>query len=123
MSAVSQSALPAGHLVFRSILPERRTIRIPDPHRNRRRTHWSAARTFVGHLAATAFMFVSLVTFAWIISFLFALMRATNFLSADALRIFGLLESILIRLDAAACGVVLIFGIGSYISKVVKGES
>jgi len=75
MSAVTQSALPNAHLVLRSILPGQRTIRIPGPHRGRRPSYWSSARMFVGHLAATAFMFISLVTFAWAVSFLFTLMR------------------------------------------------
>jgi hypothetical protein len=35
----------------------------------------------------------------------------------------GFLESILIRLDAAACCIVLLFGIGRYILKVMKGDS
>jgi hypothetical protein len=77
----------------------------------------------VGHVATTAFVFLSLVTVVWSVSLVFGLLQSTNPFSADALRIFGLLESILIRLDAAACGIVLLFGIGRYILNVVKGDS
>jgi hypothetical protein len=77
----------------------------------------------VGHLAATTFMFLALVTFGWCISSLFRLMESTESFSADALRVFSLLEKILIRLDAVACGIVLLFGIGSYLLKVIKGDS
>lgn len=123
MSAATQTALPNAHVVLRSILPGRRTIRVPNPYRRRRPGHWSSALQFVGHVATTAFVFLSLVTFAWSVSLVFSLLQATRPFSVDALQVFGLLESILIRLDAAACGSVLLFGIGRYILNVIKGDS
>jgi hypothetical protein len=110
-------------LVLRSILRDRGPIRVPNPHRGRQPGHWSAAVTFVGHLATTAFVFLSLVTFAGGVSFVFSILKSTNLFSADALQVFGLLESVLIRLDAAACGIVLLFGIGRYVLHVIKGDS
>ena len=123
MSAVSQAAAPNARVLFRSIRPGRQTIRVPDPYRRRYPSHWSSALKFVAHLAMTAFVFLSFVTIVWSVSLTFGLLQSTNPFSADALRVFGLLESILIRLDAAACGIVLLFGIGRYILNVVKGDS
>lgn len=121
MSAVGQKVL-LNALVFRSILPGRRTMRIPDPYRSRRPSHWSSARILVGHVVTTAFVFLSLVTVVWSVSLGFRLLQSTNPLSEDALRVFALLESILIRVDAAACGIVLLFGIGRYVLNVIKGD-
>jgi hypothetical protein len=117
------SAVTDVHGVARSILPGRRTIRVPNPYRRRRPSHWFSALRLVGHVATTAFVFLSLITFVWSVSWVFSLLQSTNPFSADALRVFGLLESILIRLDAAACGIVLLFGIGRYILNVAKGDS
>src|SRR5262245_40403567 len=72
-------------------------------------------------LAITAFVFLSFVTVVWGVSFAFGVLQSANPLSADALRVFGVLESILIRVDAAACGIVLLFGITRYILNVMKG--
>jgi hypothetical protein len=123
MNAISQSAVPAAHVLFRSIFPDRRKIRVPDPYRRRPPNHWASAQIFAGHVAATAFMFLSLVTFAWIVALVFVLLQSSNLFSPDALQVFGFLESILIRLDAGACCIVLLFGIGRYILKVMKGDS
>jgi hypothetical protein len=68
-------------------------------------------------------MFLSFVAFVAGVSLVLGLLQSTNLFSADALRIFGLMESVLIRLDAAACGVVLLYGIGRYMLNVIKGES
>ena len=50
-------------------------------------------------------------------------MQLANPLSEDALHVFGVLESVLIRVDAGACGIVLIFGITKYVLNVMKGDS
>src|SRR5690348_2603772 len=94
MSAISQAAVPNAHALLRSIFPDRRRIRVADPYRRRPPSHWSFARNFVGHLAITAFMFLSFVTLVGGVSLVFRLMQATSLFSADALQIFDLLESI-----------------------------
>ena len=123
MSAISQAAIPEPHVLLRSIFPDRRKIRVPDPYRRRPPNHWVSAQIFAGHVAATAFLFLSLFTFARVVAMVFLLLQSSNLFSPDALQVFGLLESILIRLDAAACCIVLLFGIGRYILKVMRGES
>ena len=123
VSAVSRTAFAGSSVVFRSILPGREPIRIPGPHGRRSPSHWSSAVRFVGHLVITAFVFLSFVTVVWSVSFAFAVLQSANPLSEDALRVFGVLESVLIRVDAGACGIVLIFGITKYVLNVMKGDS
>jgi hypothetical protein len=123
MSAVIQAVCVNAPVALRSIFPGRKTIRVPDPYRRRRPSHWSFAVTFVGHLATTAFVFLSFVTLVWGVSFAFSILQSANPLSADALRVFVALEGLLIRIDAAACGIVLFLGITRYVSNVVKGDS
>ena len=106
----------------RSVL-RREPIRIPDPSRRRSPGHWSSAVRFVGHLVITAFAFISFVTVVWSVAFALAVLQSANPLSEDALRVFGVLESVLIRVDAGACGIVLIFGITKYVLNVMKGDS
>lgn len=124
MSAVSRMAFTGSSVVFRSILPGRhQPIRIPGSHGRRAPGHWSSAVRFVGHLVITAFVFLSFVTVVWGVAFALAVLQSANPLSDDALHVFGVLESVLIRVDAVACGVVLIFGITKYVLNVMKGES
>jgi hypothetical protein len=111
VSAISQAAIPEA-LLLRSIFPDRRKIRVPDPYRRRPPNHWVSAQIFAGHVAATAFMFLSLVTFAWVVALVLVLLQSFNLFSPDTLQVFGFLESILIRLDAAACCIVLLLAAG-----------
>jgi len=123
MSAISQAALPSSQVALRSILPRRSTIHVPNPGRRQHPRHWNAALRLVGHLATTAFAFVSLITLAWIASWIFSVLHSAHPFSDDAFRFFVGLEGVLIRLDAAACGIVLLFGVGRYVLNVIKGNS
>ncbi len=123
MGAVSQIPVLIDYAMLRSILPRDRPMRIPDPHRRRRPGHWSAARAFVGHLAITVCMFVALVAFSGSVAVLLSIAEWTHAFSADALRVFGRLEIVLIRADAVACLIVLMYGIGRFILKVIRGDS
>jgi hypothetical protein len=123
MRLIREVGLIEASVALRSILPGRKVMRIPCPNRRRCPGHWSSAVIFVGHLVITAFVFLSFVTVVWSVSFAFSLLQSTNPMSADAIHVFGVLESVLIRVDAAACGIVLFFGITRYVLNVMKGES
>ena len=123
MSAVSQSALPDIHVVLRSILPGRGPMRVPDYRRRRSPGHFSVALEFVMHMAMTSFVFTSFVTLVWGVAWVFSLLQATKPFAEDALQVVEMLEGVLIRVDAVACGIVLFYGIGRYILNVIKGDS
>ena len=77
----------------------------------------------VGHLATTAFVFVSLITLAWVASWIFGFLHSAHPFSDDAFRFFVGLEGVVIRLDVAACGIVWLVGLGRYVLDVFKGDS
>jgi hypothetical protein len=123
MSAVIQAAWVSAPAVLRSILPGRKMIRVPDPYRRRAAGALVVCGDVCGPSGYYRVRFFSFVTVVWSFSFAFAILQSANPLSADALRVFGALEGILIRVDAAACGIVLFFGITRYVLNVMKGDS
>jgi hypothetical protein len=123
MTAVSHTALLISHLVLRSALhPERPT---QDPSRDGRRHHrpWSPALRLVGHLAATAFVFISFITLVWLASWGFHFLHSVHPFSDDVFQLFEALKGVLIRLDAALSGVVLLRGLLQYLRNVIRGDS
>jgi len=123
MTAVSHTPQLNFHAVLRSVLrPERPT---QDPNRDRRHQKhpWLPALRVVGHMAATAFIFTSFVTLLWLASWAFSFLHSVHPFSDDAFRLFQTLESVLIRIDAALSGVVLLRGLWQYILNVIRGDS
>ena len=74
-------------------------------------------------MAATTFVFTSFVTLVWLASWGFSFLHSVHAFSDDAFQLFETLESVLIRVDAALSGVVLLRGVVQYILNVIRGES
>jgi len=123
MTAVSHTSRLKFHAEFRSVLrPERPT---QEPNRNRRHQQhpWSPALQLVGHMAATAFVFTSFITLVWLASLAFSFLHSVHPFSDDVFQLFQTLESVLIRIDAALTGVVLLRGLWQYILNVIRSDS
>lgn len=117
------AALLDCHAAFRSSLRPERPTQVPDPDQRRHQDPWIPALRVVGHMAATTFIFTSFVTLVWLASWGFSFLHSVHAFSDDASQIFETLESVLIRIDAALSGVVLLRGLWQYILSVIRGHS
>jgi hypothetical protein len=123
MSAVSQAAPLEPQVALRSLLRRDRHTVVPCVERQRRERHWSSILRLVGHLAATAFFFVSLITLTWIVSWAFSSMHSVHPFPDDTFQLFANLKIVLIYLDVLVSGIVLLAGVWHYILDVLKGDS
>ena len=122
-NAVSPAALRNSHRVFRFGLRQETRIRVQHPDRSRRPRNESSVRRLIGHLAATTLVFVVFVLLVWIASWTFSFVHSIHPFPNDVFKLLVKLEIILVYFDAAASGAVLLYGIGTYVLKVIRGES
>jgi len=123
MSAVNQAALLKPQVALRSLLRRDQHIAVPCVERQRRKRHWSSILRLVGHLATTAFVFVSLITLVWVVSWTLSSMQSVHPFPDDIFELFAKLKIVLIYLDVLVSGIVLLAGIWHYILDVLKGDS
>jgi hypothetical protein len=123
MTAVGHTAWLNFPAVLRSVLRPERPTQDPSRDRRQQRHPWSPAMRLVGHMAATAFVFTSFITLVWLASWVFSFLHSVHPFSDDNFQLFQTLESVLIRIDAALSGVVLLRGLWQYILNVIRGES
>jgi len=76
----------------------------------------------IGHLAATALVFVSLFTLGWTVSFIFNYLHTVHEFPAGIFKLVAGSEIGLIYLDAIVCGVVLLAGILRYVRDVLEND-
>ena len=67
--------------------------------------------------------FTSLITLVWLASWGFGFLHSVHPFSDNALQLFETLESVLIRIDAALCGVVMFRGLAQYVISVIRSDS
>ena len=90
-----------------------------DWNRNGGNTYWTSIRLLIGHLVATAIIFVSLFTIAWGLA---ALLSWFNAIHPFPLPIFAFvtkLEISLVYVDAAFCAIVLLGGTWRFIKDIL----
>ena len=86
--------------------------------RNRNGGYWNSIRLLIGHLAATAIMFVSLLTIAWGLA---ALLSWFNTIHPFPVQIFAFvtkLEVVLVYVDTASCAMVLLGGTWHFLKEI-----
>ena len=123
MTAVSPTALLNSHAVLRSVLRPERPTRDPSRARRRHRSPWSPALRLVGHMAATTFVFTSFIVLVWLASWAFSFLHSAHPFSEYVFHLFETLEIVLIYVDIALSGVVLLRGLWQYILNVIRSDS
>lgn len=122
MSAVIGTQLE-GTQFRRDGRPPRRPLRWIAANSPRRHdSHWNAIWSLIGHLIATAIVFVSLFTLGWLVSLSFQHLNGIHPFPEPIFRFISLLEIALFYLDAAASVVVLLIGIVRYLAAVLEGR-
>lgn len=87
----------------------------------RRDTFWNSIVLLIGHLAATALVFVSLFTFGWLVSWIFSAMNAIHPFADPVWRLVNSLEMWLTYLDLVVSGVVLLAGVVRFFRDLLEG--
>ena len=85
---------------------------------NRSGGYWNSIRLLIGHLAATAIVFVSLFTIAWGLA---ALLSWFNTIHPFPVQIFAFvtkLEVVLVYVDTAFCAIVLLGGTWQFLKDI-----
>jgi hypothetical protein len=123
MSVFIQAALPEPSAALRFLLRPDPSIIVPCADRKRNKRHRPPVLRLVGHLATTAFVFVSLITLVWVVSCMFSFMHSVHAFPEEIFRLFVRLEIALVYLDAIVSGVALLAGISRYILNVLRGDS
>jgi hypothetical protein len=77
----------------------------------------------IGHLGATAFVFVSLFTLGWCASFVFHYLNAVHHFPEEIFTLLTRFEIGLVYVDTAVSGIVLLTGILRYIRDVLENDS
>jgi hypothetical protein len=123
MSAVTSDDLST-HAEFRwdGDHSRRRLQRVSTAPPNRHDSHWRAIWSLIGHLIATALVFISLFTLGWLVSFSFHHLQSIHPFPEPIFRFISLLEIALFYLDAGASVVVLLVGVVRYIAKMLEGR-
>jgi hypothetical protein len=114
---------PALQATFRSWLRPEQPVRSSGRNDRRHRNPWSPALRLVGHMASTTFVFTSLVTLAWLVSLGFSILHSIHPFSGIVYQLLEWLKIVLICLDAAMSGVVLLHGLWRYVCNVIRGDS
>jgi hypothetical protein len=122
-NAVSPAVFLLAHAVFRFGPRQETRMRVQHPDLARRPHNESPIWQLVGHLVATTLVFVVFVLLVWVASWTFSFVHSIHPFPDDVFRLLVRLEIILIYVDAVTSGAVLLYGVGSYVLKVVKGES
>src|SRR5262245_17964934 len=115
MTAISPSAWLGSPALFRSVLRPERPAKNPGRHHGKHGNPWSPAIQVVGHMTATMFVFMSLVTLTWLASWGFSYLHSVHIFADDTYQLLESLESMLIRIDAALCASVALRGLWQYL--------
>lgn len=104
--------------------PERRTVarrgifvRNPQSHQ---KPFLMSILLLIGHLCATALVFIALFTLGWGVAVIFAFLHSVHAFPDQIFELVSRLEVGLIYLDAAVCGVVLFAGIVRFVREVLE---
>lgn len=71
----------------------------------------------------TSLVFLALITLVWIVSWTFHFMHSTHPFPDAAFQLLDRLKILLVYLDVAVSGIVLLNGIWHYIAKVLRGDA
>jgi hypothetical protein len=126
LAVANQAAadLPPGfHALLRSAPGPGRPTRDPSRDRRGHQHPWPPALRLVGHMAATAFVFTSFITLVWLSSWGFSFLHSVHPFSDETFQLFEALKRVLILIDAALSGVVLLRGLWQYLVNVIRGQS
>jgi hypothetical protein len=103
---------------------ERRTVArhrifIRNPQ-SRQKPFSMAILLLIGHLCATALVFVSLFTLGWGVAVAFAFLHSLHAFPDQIFELVSRLETGLIYLDAAVCAVVLLAGFVRFVREILE---
>jgi hypothetical protein len=87
-----------------------------------RGTFWRSILQLIGHLGATALVFVALFSLGWIVSCSFNYLNSIHRFPDEILELVTRLEVGLVYIDAAVSGVVLTAGIVRFVLEVFRGN-
>lgn len=90
--------------------------------RSRFSSFWRSIFLLLGHLVATALVFVALFTLGWWVSWVFNYLNAIRKFPAPILIVLTHLEIGLVYIDAGVSGCVLLAGIIRFVLDVWKGD-
>jgi hypothetical protein len=107
-----------------TVAPERRAIArrgifVRSPQ-SRQKPFLMSILLLIGHLCATALVFVSLFTLGWGVAVAFAFLHSVHAFPDQIFDLVSRLEIGLIYLDAAVCGVVLFAGIVRFVREILE---
>jgi hypothetical protein len=84
-----------------------------------RGSFWRSILLLIGHLGATAAVFVALITLGWIVSFVFNYLDSIHKFPDEIFKLVTRLEIGLVYVDAVVSGIVLLAGIVRFVRDVV----
>lgn len=122
MSALSLTALSPPHVLLRFALRRNRGLLVSDSARWRRRRRGLSVVRLIAHLATTSLVFLALIMLVWIVSWLFHFFHSVYPFSDETFRLLRILETILVYIDVAVSGIVLLHGVWRYIVEIIRGD-
>jgi hypothetical protein len=74
-------------------------------------------------MAATTFVFTAFIALVWLASWGLSFLHSIHPFSDDTFELLETLKNVLIHIDAALSGVVLLRGLWQYLVNVIRGDS
>jgi hypothetical protein len=93
----------------------------PRQPRRGRRPYWWLVLKLIGHLGASALIFVALIGFEWVASYAYYLMDSYHSFPVEMTRVIPKLRIGWFYLDIVLSGIVLLAGLGRFVRDLLEG--